>query len=212
MIKVLIADDHNLVRQGIIALLEKSGEIEVVGEAADGYEALTKINDLHPEVVIIDIAMPNLNGIQTIEKISRRGVDTKVVVLSMYSDMATVRQALKSGANGYLLKCSVTEELLAAIKAAKQSDIYLSPSIAEMLNTDYSESKVEAEDGNEQLTAREMEVLELIVAGHTNNAIGCMLNISVKTVEKHRASIMFKLNVHDTASLVRVAIKNGLVA
>ncbi len=212
MLKVLIADDHNLVRQGIIALLEKSGEIEVVGEAADGYEALTKIYALNPEVVIMDIAMPNLNGIQAIEKITSQVINTKVVVLSMYSDLAMVRQALKNGAKGYLHKSSVTEELLAAIRAAKRGDTYLSPSIAEMLKTNSPEGKAETENSIEQLTDREMEVLRLIVEGHTNNAIGYMLNISVKTVEKHRASIMSKLNVHDTASLVRVALKNGLVA
>lgn len=212
MVRVLIADDHTLVRKGIIALLEKSGEMEVVGEAADGYETLVKINDLHPEVVVMDISMPNLNGIQAIEKVACQGLDVKVVVLSMHSDMATVRQALKKGAKGYLLKCSVTEELLAAIRAAQKGEPYLSPSIAEMLNADISEDKVVTDDYFEQLTGREMEILKLIVDGHTNSAIGCMLNISFKTVEKHRASIMSKLNVHDTASLVRVAIKNGLVA
>lgn len=211
MIKVLVVDDHHLVRQGIIALLEKTGEVLVVGEAADGYEAIKKITELNPEVVIMDLAMPNLNGVQTIEKINRLNIPTKVVVLSMHSDPATVRQVLKFGAKGYLLKSSVTEELLAAIKAAKLNNIYLCSSIAEMLNTDLSEIKGKIEDGF-KLTPREKEVLKLIVEGHTNNAIGYILNISFKTVEKHRASIMSKLQVHDIASLVRTAIKKGFVA
>ncbi len=212
MVKVLIADDHHLVRQGIIALLERSGEVQVVGEAADGFEALSKITELNPEVVIIDIAMPNLNGAQTIEIIKRRGINTKLVVLSMYSDPATIRQALKNGIKGYLLKGSVTEDLLAAIRAAVRDEVYLSSSIAEMLSNVLLEDLQEKDVGAEKLTEREQEVLELIVAGHTNNAIGYILNISTKTVEKHRASIMSKLNVHDTASLVRVAIRSGFVA
>lgn len=210
MTRVLVVDDHHLVRQGIIALLEKTGEVLVVGEAADGYEAIEKITELKPEVVIMDLAMPNLNGVQTIERINQLNISTKVVLLSMYSDPATVRQVLKFGVKGYLLKSSVTEELLIAIKAAKLNSTYLSPSIAEML-TDLSEIKEEAEDGL-LLTPREKEVLELIAEGHTNNAIGYILNISSKTVEKHRASIMSKLQVHDIASLVRTAIKKGLIA
>jgi DNA-binding NarL/FixJ family response regulator len=210
MVKVLVVEDHHLVRQGIIALIEKSGEMQIVGEAADGFEALSKIKELKPEVVIMDIAMPNLNGVQTIEQLKRQGINTKVVVLSMYSDPATIRQALKKGAKGYLLKRSVTEELLAAIRAAAQDEIHLSPSIAEIINSvtsmDASENEIE------ELTDREHEVLKLIVDGHTNGAIGYILNISIKTVEKHRASIMTKLHVHDTASLVRVAIRNGFVA
>lgn len=214
MTRVLVVDDHHLVRQGLVALLEKTGEILVVGEAADGYEAMKKITELNPEVVIMDLAMPNLNGVQTIEKIKQLNIPTKVIVLSMHSDPATVRQVLKLGVKGYLLKSSVTEELLIAIKAAKLNSTYLSPSIAEML-TDLSEIKEETikeetEDGL-KLTPREKEVLELIVAGHTNNAIGYILNISFKTVEKHRASIMSKLQVHDIASLVRTAIKKGLI-
>jgi two-component system response regulator NreC len=210
MVKVLIVDDHHLVRQGIAALLEKSGEAQVVGEAADGFEALSKIAELKPEVVIMDIAMPNLNGAQTIEQLKLQGINTKVVVLSMYSDPATIRQVLKNGAKGYLLKCSVTEELLAAIRASVQDEIYLSPAIAEIINS--LPSKNTSENQVEELTYREQEVLKLIVDGHTNSAIGYILDISIKTVEKHRARIMTKLHVHDTASLVRVAIKSGFVA
>lgn len=210
MIKVLVVDDHHLVRQGIIALLEKTGKILVVGEAADGYEAIKKITELNPEVVIMDLTMPKLNGVQTTEKIKQLNLPAKVVVLSMHSDPATVRQVLKFGAKGYLLKSSAAEELLTAIKAAKLNSTYLSPPIAKMLNTDLSEIKGETEDGL-RLTPREKEVLELIVEGHTNNAIGYILNISFKTVEKHRASIMSKLQVHDIASLVRTAIKKGFV-
>ena len=212
-IRVIIADDHHLVRQGIRALLEKADDIEVVGEAADGQEAVELVERLAPDVLVMDIAMPRLNGNQAAGQVRTLGVATQVVILSMYSDETLVRQALRSGARGYLLKRSVTEELLLAIRAASRGEIYLSPAISGSIVAEFLTLQTDADASSpvERLTPREREVLQLVSEGHTNNAIAQILTVSVKTVEKHRANLMSKLNVHDLAGLVRVAIKQGLI-
>lgn len=213
MIRVIVADDHHLVRQGIRALLEKANDIEVVGEAADGQEAVELVEHLAPDVLIVDIAMPRLGGIQAAERVRALGVATQVVILSMYSDPTLVRRALREGARGYLLKRSVTEELLLAIRAASRGEIFLSPGVSESVVEGLLAQRDDAEEVEpfDRLTPREREVLQLIAEGHTNNAIAQVLKVSVKTVEKHRASLMSKLDVHDIASLVRVAIKHSLI-
>jgi DNA-binding NarL/FixJ family response regulator len=213
VIRVVLADDHHLVRQGIRALLERVKDIEVVGEAADGQEAVDLVQRLTPDVLVMDIAMPRLTGIQATERLRALGAATQVVVLSMYSDETLVRQALRSGARGYLLKRSVTEELLVAIRAAVRGEIYLSPAISATLLDELLTLQPEVEELSpfDRLTPREREVLQLIAEGHTNTAMARILKISVKTVEKHRANLMSKLDVHDVAGLVRVAIKHGLV-
>ena len=211
MITVVIVDDHNLVRQGLKAILEKVADIEVIGEAADGQEAVMLVSRLKPNVVLMDIALPSLNGVQAAAKIQALNIDTRIVILSMYSDAMMIRQALQNGARGYLLKQSVTEELLLAIQAANRGEIYLSPAIAK----DFVQDSLayHAAESNELslLSIREREVLQQIAEGHTNNEIAQSLMISVKTVEKHRTSVMDKLNIHDTAGLVRTAIKNRLI-
>jgi DNA-binding NarL/FixJ family response regulator len=212
MIQVIIADDHHLVRQGIRAILEKTEDIEVIGEAEDGQEAVTLVEKLKPDVVVMDMAMPRLNGTQALEKIQALGLKTKVVILSMYSDTIMVRQALKTGSRGYLLKRSVTAELLFAIRAAMQGEIYLSPSVSKVLINDTLILHTNQVTELDLLSLREREVMQLIAEGYTNNAIAQILKISSKTVEKHRTSIMTKLNIHDTAGLVRAAIKFGLVS
>jgi DNA-binding NarL/FixJ family response regulator len=213
VIRVVLADDHHLVRQGICALLDKSGDIEVIGEAADGYEAIELARRLHPDVLVMDLAMPRLSGNQAVERICAMGLSTRVVVLSMYSDETLVRQMLRNGATGYLLKCSVMEELLLAIRAANRGETYLSPAISGAIVTDYltSQKDIDASSPFEQLTPREREVLQLICEGHTNTGIAHMLKISVKTVEKHRSNVMSKLDAHDVAGLVRAAIRHKLV-
>jgi DNA-binding NarL/FixJ family response regulator len=211
VITVAIVDDHNLVRQGIKAILEKVNYIEVVGEAADGQEAVTLINQLKPDVVLMDISLPSLNGVQVVAKIQAMNIATRIVILSMYSDTVMIRQALQNGAKGYLLKQSVTEELLLAIQAANRGEIYLSPAITKDLVLNSLVSSTGESSLDNLLSLREQEVLQLIAEGYTNNAIAQSLAISVKTVEKHRTRIMEKLNVHDTAGLVRAAIKQGLI-
>ncbi len=210
MIRVIVADDHHLVRQGIRALLEKADDIEVVGEAADGQEAIELVQRLAPDVLVLDIAMPRLNGTQTTARVRALGVATQVVILSMHSDETLVREALRNGARGYLLKRSVTEELLLAVRAASRNEIYLSPAISQLIVGDFLTLQA-VKSGFDLLTLREREVLKLIAEGHTNRAIAQMMQVSVKTVEKHRDSLMSKLDVHDVAGLTRIAIKHGLV-
>ncbi len=213
VIRVIVADDHHLVRQGIRALLEKAEDIEVVGEAADGQEAVELVERLAPDVLVMDIAMPRLSGNQAVERVRALGVATQVVILSMYSDETLVRQALRNGAKGYLLKHSVTEELLLAIRAASRGEIYLSPTISGSVVAGFLtlQTDVDASSPFERLTPREREVLQLISEGRTNSAIAQILAVSVKTVEKHRANLMSKLNVHDLARLIRAAIKHDLI-
>jgi len=211
VIRVIVADDHHLVRQGIRALLERADDIEVVGEAADGQEAIELVQRLNPDVLVVDIAMPRLDGTQATERVRALGVATQVVILSMHSDETLVRQTLRSGAKGYLLKQSVTEELLLAVRAAVRGEIYLSPAISAPLLDEFLALQTEERRPFDLLTPREREVLQLIAEGHTNTAIARMMNVTVKTVEKHRTSLMSKLRVHDVAGLVRVAIKQGLV-
>jgi DNA-binding NarL/FixJ family response regulator len=213
VIRVVVADDHHLVRQGIRALLDKADGIEVVGEAADGQEAVELVERLVPDVLVMDLAMPRLSGTQAVGRVRALGVATQVVILSMYSDETLVRQALRNGARGYLLKRSVTEELLLAIRAASRGEIYLSPAVSRSVVADFLTLQADAEASSpfERLTSREREVLQLIAEGHTNNAIAQVLAISVRTVEKHRANLMSKLKVHSLAGLIRVAIKGGLI-
>ena len=212
MIRIVVADDHQLVRQSIVSLIEKAEDMEVVGEAADGHETLNLVQRKRPDVAMLDIAMPLLNGIETTRRIQALSVDTRVVILSMHSDEDVVRQALRCGASGYLLKRSVVEELLIAIRSANRGEIYLSPSIAQTVLSGFlqTESTNESSTVLEQLSSREREILQLIVEGHTNQAAAEVLNISAKTVEKHRAILMKKLEVHNLPDLILLALKHRL--
>ncbi len=213
MIRVVIADDHFLIRAGIRALLEKAGDIEVVGEAADGQEAIELVQSLLPDVLVIDFAMPRLNGLEAVSHIRSLGVKTRALILSAYSDETLVRQTLRSGAGGYLLKRAVSDELLLAVRAVGRGDMYLSPEVAGPLVARLSDGQGGAEEEGplDRLTPREREVLQLIAEGNSNSEIAKSLGLSEKTVEKHRASLMSKVNAHDIAGLIRFAITHGVI-
>lgn len=213
MIRIVIADDHHLVRQSIVFLFEQMDDIEIVGEAADGYESLSLIQKKRPDIVIMDISMPLMNGIEATHKIQSLHVDTRVIILSMHSDEDVVLQALKNGAKGYLLKSSVVEELIIAIRSVNRGEMYLSPSITQSILSDFLHSDPADKPMTvlDRLSSREREILQLIIEGHTNNAVAIALNISIKTVEKHRASIMRKLDVHSFPELILFALKHRAV-
>jgi DNA-binding NarL/FixJ family response regulator len=213
MIRVVIADDHHLVRKGVRALLESEGDIEVVGEASTGQEAIDLVATHKPHVVIMDISMPRMDGTQAAEQILNMDLRVEVVILSMHSDTIIANQLLRQGVRGYLLKNSIADELPLAIRAASRGQVYLSPAISDsVLQTLMMPNEGPLpESPADLLTPREREVLQLIAEGHTNNAIAEILTISVKTVEKHRASLMSKLGVHDLPTLMRTSIKHGLI-
>jgi DNA-binding NarL/FixJ family response regulator len=202
-----------LVRHGIRALLEEAGYIEVIGEAKDGIEVVELVQKLKPDVLVLDIGMPRMNGIQVTEKIKSLNLRTKVVILSVHTSDLLVRKALLAGAKGYLFKGSLTEELLLAVQTASAGQIYLSPPASTIVTEEFVSQSDAQEESNpiDQLTAREREVLQLIAEGYTNQSIAHILHITVNTVERHRANLMSKLDVHDVAGLTRLAIQYGLI-
>jgi DNA-binding NarL/FixJ family response regulator len=212
MIKVLIAEDHLLVRAGIRALLEKAGDIHILGEASNGQEAIDLVRELKPDVLIMDIMMPRMNGIQAAEQIQDLKLPTPILLLSMYSDAGFVHKALQCGVKGYVLKSSVSDELLQAVRVVAGGNRFLSSPISELIDegVGYSYASSE-EDPFASLSPREKEVMKLIAEGYTGVEIGKLLFISEKTVEKHREKVMKKLNVRNLAGLVRLAIKHHLV-
>jgi DNA-binding NarL/FixJ family response regulator len=210
-IRVLLADDHALVRAGIRLLLEKLPDIEVIAEASDGREAIRLVEKHEPHVLVTDIAMPDLNGLEVTRHLANTFPKVRVLILSMYSDEAHVYLALRAGAAGYLLKGSAREELKMAIRAVAQGETYLSPPVAKITIREYS-GRVNAEPCPlRKLSPRQGQVLQLIAEGKTTKQVALALNISVKTVESHRMQLMERLDLHDIASLVRFAIKIGLV-
>lgn len=212
MIRIVIAEDHHLVRQGIRALLEQSGEVQVVAEAATGEEAIESVKEHEPDVLVMDLSMPRLDGAQAAERIIDMKLSTQIIILSMHADTTMVQQLLRLGVKGYLLKDAVTEELMLAVHSVSQGKLFLSPTISDSVMTMLlSPTNNTAESAADLLTPREREVLQLVAEGHTNNAIAELLKISVKTVEKHRSNLMTKLEVNDLASLIRKSIKQGLI-
>ncbi len=209
--QVVIADDHAIVREGLKLVLSAEPNIEVVGEAEDGREALDMVEKLRPSVVVMDIAMPNLNGLEATRQIRRRFPETQVVILTMHEDRLYSLQIAKAGAAGCVLKRSMGKELVTAIEAASLGQSYFSPSIAATVLEDYRRLASRPEDEVVPLTEREREVLQLIAEGRTNREIADMLTVSIKTVQAHRAHIMEKLNVHDKTALVKYAIRMGLI-
>jgi DNA-binding NarL/FixJ family response regulator len=212
MIHVLIAEDHLMVREGIRALLEKAGDIHVLGEASNGQEAIEMTEALKPDVLIMDIMMPRMNGIQAAENIRELKLPTHILLLSMYSDEGFVYQALQHGVKGYVLKSSVSDELLWAVRAVAGGKNYFSSSISEIVEGVANPHSTH-QDGDplSNLSPREKEILQLIAEEYTSAEIGKMLFITEKTVEKHRSKLMEKLNARNLAGLVRLAVKYHLV-
>jgi len=213
MIRVLIAEDHLMVRAGIRALLEKAGDIYVMGEASNGQEAIEMTESLKPDVLIMDIMMPRMNGMQAAENMREMRLPTHILLLSMYSDEGFVHRALQCGVKGYVLKSSVSDELLWAVRAVASGKTYLSSPVSEIVGEGaiHPHTGTQAEDPLSILSPREKEILQLIAEGYTSAQIGKMLSISEKTVEKHRTKLMEKLNVRNLAGLVRLAVKYRLV-
>lgn len=208
MIKILLADDHALVRQGLRFILEAQNDMEIVGQAGNGNEAVEMAEKLKPDVVIMDVAMPGLNGVEATRRLSGSLPRTRVLALSMHKDSVYVREILRAGARGYLLKDSGDADLVAAVRAVAKGEGYISPAVSDAVLSDY---RKHVTDPLDLLTSREREVLQLIAEGKTNKEIATDLNLSVYTVEAHRGRIMEKLNLHSTGELVRFALRNGLI-
>jgi len=211
-ISILLVDDHTLVREGIRALLEKFSEVRVVIEAKDGREAVRKVGQEHPNLVLMDIAMPGLNGIEATARITKEFPGVPVIILSMYANQEYVREAVAAGAVGYLVKRSATVELEIAIKAVARGETYFSPAISSYVTTDRAGHLKTDRSLIERLTPRQREILQLIAERHSTKEIATLLEISVKTVETHRAQLMARLGIHDVPGLVRFAIKAGLAS
>jgi two-component system response regulator NreC len=212
-VRLLVADDHKIFRQGIKKLLEEEPDLQVVGESADGRETVKKATELKPDVILMDIAMANLNGLEATKQIKKVLPETKVIMLTMHKNEEYVLQSFQAGASGYILKEGAVEELVSAIRSIHQDKSFLSPTVSKTLVDAYLR-KMETgktETPFDLLTDREREVLQLIAEGYTNREVAKQLFISVKTVEAHRAHIMQKLNIHDIAKLVKYAIQKGLV-
>jgi DNA-binding NarL/FixJ family response regulator len=210
--RVLLADDHALVRAGIRALLEKIPSVEVVGEAGTGREALELVRSKLPNIVLMDIAMTELGGLEALPRITKDFPSVRVIILSAHASEEYVIRALREGASGYMLKDSATSELELAITSVIQGKVYLSPSISRTVIDDYLQRVSGAVSPLEQLTSRQREILQLIAEGKNAKAIAADLDVSIKTVESHRLQLMDRLNIHDVAGLVRYAIRNGLVS
>ena len=209
--RLLVADDHALVRAGIRAFLERIPNIEVVAEASDGREVVELVAKQQPDIVLMDIAMPGLNGLEAIRQIVKTWPRVRVIILSMHASEEYVWQALRAGARGYLLKGASLAELELALSSVVRGEIYLSPPLSQPAITEYVQRTGKDRAREEKLTARQREILSLIAEGKSTKQVALQLNISVKTVESHRTQIMQRLNIHDVAGLVRYAIKTGLV-
>jgi two-component system response regulator NreC len=208
VIKILLADDHTIVRQGLKLILAAHADMQVLGEAANGREAVELAAKLHPDIVLMDVAMPELNGIEATRQMVAANARIRILVLSMHKESVYVREILRAGARGYILKDAIDTELLTAIRSVARGDGYISPAVSGALLNDFRGNAATPID---LLSPREREVLQLIAEGKTNKEIATRLNLSVYTVDSHRGKVMEKLNLHSTGELVRFAMKQGLV-
>jgi two-component system, NarL family, response regulator NreC len=206
-VTILLADDHTIVRQGLKLILSAHTDLQVIGEAANGREAVEQAATLRPDIVLMDVQMPELNGIEATRKMMAANPRIRILVLSMHKEAVYVREILRAGARGYILKDAIDTELLSAIRSVASGDGYISPAVSGALN----DKAKDAGDPVGLLSAREREVLLLIAEGKTNKEIATRLNLSVYTVDSHRGKIMEKLNLHSAGELVRFAMKHGLV-
>lgn len=210
-ISVVIADDHAIVRQGIASLLNTHDELHVSGEASDGQELLRLVHRLRPQVALLDISMPGMNGITATMRLPKVSPATKVVLLSMFAERDFVIRALEAGARGYVTKQSIGIDLAQAILAVARGEFYLSPDVTSLVVSDYLSAIRFRPERGDQLTLREREILQLIAEGRTNKEIAEQLQTSIKTVDTHRTHIMKRLNIHDLAGLVKYAVRTGLI-
>jgi DNA-binding NarL/FixJ family response regulator len=207
-IRILLADDHAMVRQGFRMILAAQPDMEIVGEAGNGRETVELAEKLHPDVVVMDVAMPELNGIEATRRLSVSAPRTRVLALSMYKDSVYVREILRAGARGYLLKDAIDRDLLSAVRSVASGEGYLSPAVSDAVLSDY---RRHVTDPLDLLSSREREILQMIAEGKTNKDIATALKLSVYTVDSHRGRIMDKLNLHSIGELVRFALRNGLI-
>ena len=212
-IRVLVVDDHTIVRDGICALLGLAGDIEVVGEAANGREAIEMVKKLFPDVVLMDIAMPLMGGLEATQRIHKEFPHVKVLVLTQYDDREYVFPVIEAGAYGFISKSAASSELTTGIRSVNKGDSFLSPSVAKYLVEVYRQggNLKKAHDPYDELTNREKEVLKLLAEGYTNQEIANMLSISPKTSEGHKTSLMSKLDIHNRADLVKYALRKGII-
>lgn len=213
-IRILLADDHKLMRSGLRLLIEQQPDLSVVGEAADGREAVALAKSLRPDVAVMDISMPNLNGIEAAHQITQGHAELAVIVLSMHPDESYVLRALKAGAKGYLLKDSAESDLITAVRAVARGKSFFSPAVSKVLLDDYIRKlkRSGAEDAYDLLTPREREVLQLVAEGKSNKEVANLLNLSVYTVETHRSNIMQKLNLKGVPELTLYAVRKGIIS
>jgi DNA-binding NarL/FixJ family response regulator len=211
VIRVLLADDHTLVRESLVGVLQADGDVEVVAQAADGLETVTKAIACRPDVVVTDISMPRLNGIEVVRRLHEAVPDTRVLVLTMHQEDEYVLQAVRAGASGYLVKDSAASELLVAVRSLHAGRGYFGPQAAKALAEQLQHPERQVEDPYGRLTPREREVFHLIAEGLTTKEIARKLDISAKTAENHRARVLDKLDVRNTAELVRYALRRGLL-
>jgi two-component system response regulator NreC len=211
MTKVLIADDHAIVRAGLRALIREEADLELVGEAAGGYEAIELVGKTRPDVLVLDLSMPDLDGISVTRSIKPNFPDLRILVLTLHEDEALLKEAIKAGAAGYILKRAAESELISAIQTILRGDLYVDPSMVRALLGDPHQTPPQQSTSVEILTPREIEILKLIVEGYTNRQIGEHLNISIRTVEGHRANISDKLGLHSRVELVRYAREHAMI-